>query len=259
MSAAQAPLAAAPDWLVARPIAHRGLHDRTGGVIENSLAAARGAVAGDYAIECDVQDTADGEAMVFHDDTLERLTGRAGVVRETAAAALAGTTLSGAADGERVPSLADLLATIAGRVPLIVEVKSRFDGDMTLVRRTLDVLAGYEGPIAVKSFDPAVVAQVRMLAPHLPRGIVAETHYVHQGWRHLSEAQKHGFANLLHWEETRPHFLSWHVQDLPAAAPHLCRRALGLPVMAWTVRDEAARARAALHADQIVFEGFTAG
>lgn len=252
-----APLAAAPDWLVARPIAHRGLHDRAGGVIENSLAAARGAVAGGFAIECDVQDTADGEAMVFHDYTLERLTGRDGVVRETPAAALAEMALSGATGGERVPSLADLLSLIAGRVPLVVEVKSRFDGDMGLVRRTLAVLAGYDGPVAVKSFDPAVVAQVRAHAPHLPRGIVAEAHYVHQGWSHLSDAQKHGFANLLHWDETRPHFLSWHVHDLPAAAPFLCRRALGMPLMAWTVRDADARAHAAAHADQIVFEGFT--
>lgn len=259
MSAALAPLDAAPDWLVARPIAHRGLHDRAGGVIENSLAAARAAVAGGYAIECDVQGTADGEAMVFHDDALERLTGRAGLVRETSAAALAGMALSGAAGDERAPSLADLLALIAGRVPLIVEVKSRFDGDPTLVRRTIAVLAGYDGPVAVKSFDPAVVAALRTHAPHLPRGIVAETHYVHPGWRHLSDAQKHAFANLLHWDETRPHFLSWHVHDLPSAAPHLCRRALGLPVMAWTVRDAQARAHAALHADQIVFEGFSPG
>ncbi|WP_349368543.1 glycerophosphodiester phosphodiesterase family protein [Salinarimonas sp.] len=251
-----APLAAAPDWLTARPIAHRGLHDRAAGVIENSLAAARAAAARGFSIECDVQDTADGEAMVFHDYTLERLVGRDGVVRETPSRALAGMALAGAEGEERVPSLAALLEAIGGRVPLVVEIKSRFDGDMTLAARTVEVLSGYSGRVAVKSFDPAVVAEVRRRAPHLPRGIVAEAHYVHQGWRHLTEAQKHAFANLLHWEETRPHFLSWHVADLPSAAPHLCRRALGLPVMAWTVRTADAAAHASTHADQIVFEGF---
>lgn len=250
------PLAAAPGWLVARPIAHRGLHDRAAGVVENTRAAARAATARGFAIECDVRDSADGEAMVFHDDDLARLAGREGLVRELACAALRAMPLVGAADGETVPTLADVLSTVAGRVPLVVEIKSRFDGDMRLTHRALAVLAGYDGPVAVKSFDPAVVAELRRLAPDVTRGIVAEAHYTHPGWRGLSEERRHAMANLLHLDETRPHFLSWHVGDLPSAAPFLCRRLAGLPVMAWTVRDAAARARAVEHADQIVFEGF---
>ncbi len=245
----------APGWLVARPIAHRGLHDRARGLVENTLAAARAAAERGFAIECDVQASADGEAIVFHDFTLDRLTAESGPVRERTADALARIELADASN-ERIPTLADLLATIAGRVPLVVEVKSRFDGDTGLLRRTLDVLGGYAGPVAVKSFDPAIVAEARRLAPTLPRGIVAEARYVHPDWAGLSAEARHALAHLLHFPETDPDFVSWHVGDLPHAAPHLARLLGRRPVMAWTVRTDADRARAAAHADQMVFEGF---
>lgn len=244
----------APDWLVARPIAHRGLHDRAAGILENTLSAMETAAAAGFAIECDVQDTADGEAVVFHDHVLDRLTGESGPVRERTAAALGGFAIGGTAD--RIPTLGEFLTALAGRVPLVVEVKSRFDGSPTLARRTAAVLASYAGPVAVKSFDPAVVALLREIAPALPRGIVAEAHYRHPDWAILSPETKHALGNLLHLRETAPDFLSWHVADLPHAAPFLCRTLGRMPVMSWTVRTDADRARAAEHADQMVFEGF---
>jgi glycerophosphoryl diester phosphodiesterase len=244
----------APDWLVARPIAHRGLHDAAAGRFENTLSAAEAAAARGYAVECDVQDTADGEAVVFHDFMLDRLTAEKGLVRERRAGELARLAIGGAAD--RVPTLAELLARIGARVPLIVEVKSRFDHDLTLTRRTLELLVSYAGPVAVKSFDPFVVAAVRRVAPELPRGIVAESVYDHPTWNMLPAELKHEMANLLHFGATEPDFLSWRVADLPCAAPFLCRHFNQTPVMAWTVRGEPDRRRAALHADQIVFEGF---
>ncbi|WP_372426401.1 glycerophosphodiester phosphodiesterase family protein [Salinarimonas chemoclinalis] len=248
---------AAPGWLVARPIAHRGLHDRAAGVIENSRAAARAAIERGYPIELDVQLTADGEAVVFHDHDLARLVGGEGNVHDTRAAALAAMPLVGAADGEGPPTLAEFLALVAGRVPLVVEIKSRFDGDVRLAGRTLEVLAGYAGPWVVESFDPAMIAEVRRLAPHAPRGIVSETRFTHPDWAWMPPELVRHLANLLHFDETRPHFLSWQVGDLLNGPPFLLRR-LGIPVTAWTVRDEAARAAAAAHADQMVFEGFLA-
>jgi glycerophosphoryl diester phosphodiesterase len=245
----------APDWLVARPIAHRGLHARDRGVIENTLTAARAAVERRFAIECDVQDSADGEALVFHDYTLERLTAESGTVRERKAADLVGIGITGSA-GDRIPTLRAFLDMIAGSVPLVVEVKSRFDGDMTLTRRTVEVVSAYSGPVAIKSFDPAVVAEVRRLAPALPRGIVAEAHYEHPDWSRLPPATKHAMAHLLHFGDTDPHFVSWRVADLPHAAPHLARLLGRRPVMTWTVRTPSDRQRAAEHADQMVFEGF---
>jgi glycerophosphoryl diester phosphodiesterase len=244
----------APAWLVARPIAHRGLHDAGAGVFENTLSAAGAAIAAGFAIECDVQDTADGDAVVFHDHTLDRLTGVQGPVRERTAAELSRLAVGGTAD--RIPTLSAFLDRIAGRTPLVVEIKSRFDNDPRLAHRTIEAVSAYGGPVALKSFDPFVVAAVRTTAPRIPRGIVAESAYVGDEWEKLDAEQRHDMANLLHFRATEPDFLSWRVHDLPSAAPFLCRHLKGLPVMAWTVRTEADRARAALHADQIVFEGF---
>lgn len=244
----------APAWLTARPIAHRGLHDRAAGRPENTLAAARAAIARGYAIECDVQLSADGEAMVFHDDTLGRLTGIAGPVGARDAAALSALAVAGT--GERIPTLPAYLAAIAGLVPLIVEVKSRFSGDPALMRRVAEVVAGYAGPVAVKSFDPALVAELADLAPAIPRGIVGETNQDDPSYASLPPSLRRSLANLLHLRESRPDFLSWRVGDLPCAPAYLCRLLGGMPVMAWTVRTEDQRALAAAHADQMVFEGF---
>jgi glycerophosphoryl diester phosphodiesterase len=244
----------APDWLIARPIAHRGLHDAGAGRFENTFSAAEAAVAGGYAIECDVQDTADGEALVFHDFTLDRLTAEKGLVRERTARELTAVAIGGT--GDCIPTFSAFLARIGGRVPLIVEIKSRFDNDPTLTHRTVDLLASYSGPVALKSFDPFVVAAVRRTAPEIPRGIVAESAYDDPEWDKLTPEQKREMANLLHFGATEPDFLSWRVADLPCAAPFLCRHLKRMPVMTWTVRNEEDRRRAALHADQMVFEGF---
>ena len=244
----------APAWLVARPIAHRGLHDRSAGIIENTLSAAEAAIQGGFAIECDVQDTAEGEAVVFHDHTLERLTGEKGAVRARRARDLTGLAIASTRD--HIPTLHTFLARIAGRTPLVIEIKSRFDGDMALTRRTIEVARGYAGPVALKSFDPAVVATLREAAPDLPRGIVAESRYDDPEWDKLAADKKRELVNLLHFPLTQPDFLSWRVHDLPSAAPFLCRHLARIPVMTWTVRSDEDRRRADAHADQMVFEGF---
>ncbi|WP_377848781.1 glycerophosphodiester phosphodiesterase family protein [Bosea sp. UC22_33] len=242
-------------WLVAKPIAHRGLHDLAAGVIENSPSAATAAIAGGFGIECDVQLTADGEAVVFHDFVLDRLTGEAGEVVARKAAELNSITLKGSSD--RILTLSAFLDLIGGRVPLVIEIKSRFDGDLALTKRTVEVVAGYRGhPIVIKSFDPAIVSALRELAPEIPRGIVAMNAYDYGDYDKLSADRKHALANLLHFTESRPDFISWKVTDLDSAAPYLCRNALGLPLMSWTVRTPEERQRAAAMADQMVFEGF---
>lgn len=246
---------AAEAWLTARPIAHRGLHDAAAGVIENSLAAAEAAIAGGFAIECDVQLTADQEAVVFHDFVLDRLTVQSGRVDARKVAELAAIGLKGSQD--KVPTLTAFLDAIGGRTPLVIEVKSAFDGDLRLAKRTAEIVAGRKGqPIVLKSFDPVIVAALRELAPGFARGIVAMNAYDYGDYDRLSAGAKHALANLLHFETSRPDFVSWKVADLPCAAPFLCRKALGLPLMSWTVRTPEDRARAAEHADQMVFEGF---
>jgi glycerophosphoryl diester phosphodiesterase len=244
----------APAWLVARPIAHRGLHDRRAGVAENSASAAAAAIAGRFAIECDVQGSADGEALVFHDHILSRMTDQSGPVRERRSADLTRLRLKGSHD--HIQTLSAFLDAVAGRVPVIVEIKSRFDGSLILARRVAAICAGRSHAIALKSFDPVVVEALRDLAPHLPRGIVAASSYDDPEFARLSGQQKWSMANLLHLGRTRPDFLSWNVDDLPLPPAVSARLPVGMPVMTWTVRTPAQRRLASEHADQMVFEGF---
>lgn len=246
------------DWLVARPIAHRGLHDAAAGRVENSRAAASAAIEAGCAIECDVQISADGEAMVFHDERLDRLTDESGALAACESRRLTAIALRGG--GETIPTFAEFLALVGGRVPVICEIKSAFDDDMRLAERAARIAADHAGPVAFKSFDPAIVAHLRAHAErlrigHVPLGLVAEARYDAQDWSRPSEAQRREMETLTHWPRTRPDFISWRVGDLPHAAPILCR-AMNLPVMTWTVRTPAQLALARAHADQIVFEGF---
>ena len=244
----------APDWLTARPVAHRGLHDRNRGIVENMPGAMTAAVAGNFAIELDVQLTADGEAMVHHDDALGRLTDGSGALLDMTAAQLKQVTFKETA--ERMMTLGDICTLVAGRVPLVIEVKSHFDGDRRLVARVADVLASYRGPAAVMSFDPDQVMAIRTQMPALPRGIIAQRSYDDGYWTKLTPAQRNGMLHLRHAMQTQPHFVNYWVNQLPAPAPWIARNIFGCPLLTWTVRTAEQRQRAARYADQMVFEGF---
>jgi len=247
----------APDWLTARPVAHRGLHERARGVIENMPAAAQAAIAGGFGIECDIQLTADGEAMVHHDDVLGRLTEGSGALLSMTAGDLKAVRFKDTA--ERMMSLGDLCGLVQGRVPLVIEVKSHFDGDRKLVARMAEVLRSYRGPAAAMSFDPDQVLALRDRMPELPRGIVAERTYNQTDWPEATETQRSGMRHLRHAFRTRPHFVAYWVDELPAPAPWIARNIFGLPLLTWTVRTAEQRERAARYADQMIFEGFVPG
>jgi glycerophosphoryl diester phosphodiesterase len=247
----------APDWLTARPVAHRGLHDAARGIIENMPAAANAAIAGNFAIECDIQLTADGEAMVHHDDELGRLTDGSGALLRKTAAELKAVRFK--ATDERMMTLADLCELVAGRVPLVIEVKSHFDGDRKLATRMAEILSAYNGPAVGMSFDPDQVLALRELLPSRPRGIVAEHDYTAEDWPDASPAQRHGMTHLRHFFRTQPDFVAYWVNELPSAAPWLARHLFRCPLLTWTVRTPEQRARAARHADQMIFEGFVPG
>jgi glycerophosphoryl diester phosphodiesterase len=244
----------APDWLTARPVAHRGLHDRISGIVENMPGAARAAISGNFGIECDIQLSADGEAMVHHDDALGRLTEGSGALlgltcRELQAVKFKDTS-------EQMMSLGDLCALVDGRVPIIIEVKSHFDGDRKLVTRMAKVLQTYAGPVAGMSFDPDQVIALREIMPGLLRGIVAERSYSEAGWPEASPAQRRGMLRLRHALRTRPQFVAYWVNELPSPAPWIARHVFGLPLLTWTVRTPEQRERAARYANQMIFEGF---
>jgi len=244
----------APAWLIAMPIAHRGFHDPSNGIFENTLSAAKEAIERGYAIECDIQETKDGEIVVFHDDDLDRLTSECGPVllknKEQLGSLRVGTS------NDTIPCLSDFLDAIGGRVPLIVEIKSRFDGNTSLAERVCEAARHYSGPVALKSFDPDVVAAVRHHAPDIPRGVIGLADYSHGEWDGLSKDKKNQLANLLHFPQTQPDFLSWYVGDLRNSAPFLTRLLGHRPVLAWTVRTGEQREEAARYADQMIFEGF---
>jgi len=241
-------------WLSARPIAHRGLHDAAAGTVENTAGAFAAAVAANYGIECDLQVSADGEAMVHHDDALGRLTEGSGRLADMSADALKAVRFK--ASGDRMLTLSELCELVAGRVALLLELKSRFDGDPRLAQRTAAVLRDYAGPVAAMSFDPDAVAALRELVPTLTRGIVAQRHYSQAQWPALPRRRALALAHLLHWPRTRPDFIAYAVRDLPAAAPLIARSVFGRPLLTWTVRSEDDRQRAERCADQMIFEGW---
>jgi glycerophosphoryl diester phosphodiesterase len=252
--------ASAPAWLVERPIAHRGLHDKTRGVIENTLASAQAAIARGYAIEFDIQMSIDDEAFVFHDQTLDRMTNATGPFAAQNAAEIGKIRIKGA--DEPPPTLATFLATVGGRTPLICELKSRFDGDWRVADRVVALAAGYDGPLAFKSFDHDLAAYLRLRRPRTaqtggacPIGLLAQASYDDPEWALLSAEQKRDWTDFDHFDLARPDFLSWNVDDLPHKIPFLMKELTGAPVIAWTVRNPRHREAARKWADQVVFDG----
>jgi glycerophosphoryl diester phosphodiesterase len=238
-----------PAGFLARAIAHRGLHGADG--VENTGPAFEAAIRGGYGIECDVTPSFEHEAIVFHDDTLDRLTTATGPVAAHSAAELLAIPFKRGAAG--MMTLEALFKQVAGRTPLVVEVKSLFDGQTPLVARIASLAAGYAGPLVFKSFDPAQIIALRAAGLRQPLGIVAMETLDDAG---VDARMARSLGTLAHLEQSRPDFLSWRAAELPHAVPANVRQTLALPLMAWTVRDEASAKRIAPYVDQIVFEGF---
>lgn len=233
----------APDWLTQWEYAHRGLHQE--GAPENSLAAAEGAIAAGMGIECDIQMSADGVPMVFHDWDLPRLTGTAGLAAMVSADAFEALNLLGT--DQHPVRLGRFLEAIAGRVPLLIEIKSMPGYDVARSCRQVSLLlADYAGHFAVMSFDPRVAAWFAAEAPHMTRGLVG------------TDSLQNGFAGV--WRdpsvlaEAQPEFLAVDVRDLTRSEA-AAWRAGGKPLLTWTVRSPETRATGLAHADALIAEG----
>lgn len=239
-------------WLTERPIAHRGLHNNSGRV-ENTIAAFEAAIERNFAIECDVMLCADETVIVFHDNRLERMTTETGEIHERTFAQLKSTALR--ASNERIPSLSELLEVVAGKVPIIVEMKSPWPRKTPLARKVAEALNGYQGCTAVMSFDPRLLMQMRKYAPHLPRGMVAD-HFDRDDWPQLPTITRFGSRHMLGTPFVSPSFIAYNVLSLPAPAPSILRSMFKLPTLAWTVRTADEHIHALRHADQIIFEDY---
>jgi glycerophosphoryl diester phosphodiesterase len=233
------------EWIGRHSYAHRGLHGP--GFPENSRTAIERAIVQGLGIEVDVRRSSDGHPMVFHDDELGRMTEETGLVARRTAAQLGSVALKGST--ETIPSLRQVLAQIGGRVPILIEIKSRpqrkVAGVCLAVRR---VLEGYTGLHAVMSFDPRVSRWYRKHSPHTVRGLVV----TEGGQAHRGRVRRH----LALWH-ARPDFLAFDIRDLPSRFAD-AQRSRGLPVATWTVGSLDHRQLAAAHADAEIFEGIEA-
>jgi glycerophosphoryl diester phosphodiesterase len=240
-----------------KPIAHRGLHDERLGRIENTAAAFEAAIDKGYGIECDLRSARDGLPVVFHDETTERLIGGGRRMADLTASQI--QELRTRTGGHGILTFSEFLELVAGRVPLLVEIKSEWlPPDVPflseIARRVLD----YPGDIALMSFDPDVMTVMRELATEIPRGIISGSYKDENEtwWRdQISTERAEGLANLLESGPVAPSFYAYHVKALPTPVTRYAREVDHLPIFAWTVRSEEDLAHARYHADAAIFEG----
>jgi glycerophosphoryl diester phosphodiesterase len=230
------------DWLAKTPIAHRGLHDLNKTRWENTLSAFDAAASEGFAIECDVHLSADGKAIVFHDGTLDRLVGKSGNIHDVSIADAVALRVGGTKD--HVPTLAEALRLIAGRVPIVIELKGIPGRDDGLVKAVAEDLAGYEGDAAIMSFDHHLIRLFGKDAPGIPAGLTAEG---------LKDSDLEAHFSMLAYDID---FVSYNVHHLENRFIDFVKGKLGLPVISWTVRNPDDKARSDARVDQITFEGF---
>ncbi|QBY02146.1 phosphodiesterase [Rhodophyticola sp. CCM32] len=239
------------------PLAHRALHDMGQGIPENGVTAVRRAVSAGYGIEIDVQPSADGVAMVFHDATLDRLTETTGMVHDRTARELMDLRLKGSE--ENIPSLAQILQLVEGRVPLLIEIKDQSGGigeapDDVLERGVASALEGYAGPVAVMSFNPHMIAAFRAHAPDVPRGLVTSG-FMPSQWPELSADTCAHLRSIRDFGRVGAQFISHDWTDL--GSPRVAElKAQKIPVLCWTIRSAQAETEARRVADNVTFEGY---
>ena len=214
------------------------------------------AIAKDYAIEVDLRRAGDGEVMVFHDATLERLTRRKGALAELDAQSLRKVRIKGSKD--HIQTLGELFEQVAGKVPLVLEIKSDWCEREPFAARIAELVGAYRGPVCVMSFDPYMIAAIRHRDPDIPRGLVAERFSDARYWNALSALQRFRLRHLLMARFALPQFIAYDVKALPALMPWLGQHLLGWPLLTWTVRTPEQRRIAERWADAMIFEGFEA-
>ncbi len=251
-------MAVLPEIFLRNPIAHRAYHDRSAGRPENSRGAVQAAIDAGYNIEIDVQLSADGQAMVFHDYDLRRLTPRGGRLAALTAEELSTVRLRDCEEG--IPSLREILDLVAGQVGLLIEIKDQ-DGAMGPDTGLLEAsvareLAGYAGPVAVMSFNPNAVAAFRVLMPQVAVGLTTSA-YRAEDWPLLPATVRDTLRDIPDFDAVEASFISHEAADLES--PRVSGlKAAGVPIFCWTIRSAAAEEKAREIADNVTFEGYAA-
>ena len=239
------------------PICHRCLHDKNAGRPENSWEALDAAIERGLAVEIDLQVSADGHAMVFHDETLDRLTEESGAVNARNAAELSRIPLTGGS--KPIPIFSDFVRYVDGRVPLLVELKDQ-DGalgnaESELEKSVCDTLLGYSSDVALMSFNPHIIARCAELAPDIPRGLVTDL-FSATDWPDVSRSRREQLAQIPDYEAIGATFISHNVNDLESEAVAKIKDSGG-DVYCWTVRSQEQEDIARKIADSVTFEGYT--
>ncbi len=243
------------DEFMARQFAHRGLHDRTAGRIENSPSAFEAAISAGYAIELDVQLAGDGSAVVFHDRRLDRLTAEVGPVASRSSDELGHIVLAGGND--TIPTFAAILAQIAGRAPILIELKDQTGelgpSDGRLERTVARDLRDYGGPVALMSFSASMVERLAEVAPEVPRGLTTDAFAPGQ-WHNVPPARLAALRRI-DAAAVGAAFISHDHRDLSSARVGELR-AEKMPILTWTIRSPEEEKAALRRADAITFEGY---
>ncbi len=246
-----------PAGFLRAPIAHRGLHDRPIRRIENSASAIRAARAAGYGIEIDLQLSADGVAMVFHDEDLNRLTAEHGPLNARSAAELGRIKLTDSDD--TIPTFAHVLSLIGGAVPLLVEFKDQTltmsDTDTRLETAAAHDLERYSGQVALMSFNPHSIAHLARLCPMVPRGLTTSAYG--EDWAPLPAATCDTLRQIPDYDRTQSSFISHEAADLDRTRVAELK-AQGAVILCWTIRSPGAEAKARQIAQNITFEGYPA-
>ena len=239
-----------------RPLAHRGLHNHSEGIPENSRAAIKAAIQKGYGVEIDLQLSADGQAMVFHDEEMARMTGMRGGIREYTAEFLSGIYLK---DGsEQIPLFTEVLDIVDGQIPLLIELKDQH-GMMgmtcgTLEQAVADALEHYRGPAAVMSFSPHMIYRLSDIAPHLTCGLTTCS-FTRSDWPAVEINELDRLRNIAHYNDSGATFISHEASDLMSPRITQLKNA-GAQILCWTILNPEQERLARNIAQNITFEGY---
>ena len=245
-----------PGWEKLRGVkyAHRGLHDASQGVPENSMAAFRRAVEHGFGAELDVHLMADGELAVVHDSSLERVCGVEVEIEGLTAGQLPGYPLMGTE--EHIPLFRDVLALFEGKTPLVIELKVERGNARALTDAVMAALKGWNGTYCIESFHPAVLLRLKEKYPHVIRGQLSQNFLKASEVNNLSLPVRFVLTNLLTTAVTGPDFIAYKWQDRRNPSLRVMRALYGVHEVGWTVREQAVMDGLTQDDVTSIFEGF---